>query len=62
MFVKSMELANAFMANASTLYAGTLNSSAETVLYTVNRSSYALTEFGTNYVGAFGMARGSAAR
>ena len=52
-------LSNAFMYNASTLYAGTLdNSDASTTWYTVNRSTYALTEFGQNYVGAFGVARG----
>ena len=55
------ELTSAFMANASTLYAGTLdNSDASTVLYTVDRNNnYALTEFGNNFVGAFGMARAS---
>ena len=51
-------LANAFMFNASTLYASTCDISDTSVLYTVNRSTYALTEFGTNYVPAFGMARG----
>ncbi|MBQ7602121.1 MAG: S8 family serine peptidase, partial [Lachnospiraceae bacterium] len=57
---KALELMNAFMADSSTLYAGTLDSSdISTVLYTVNRTSYALTEYGTNYVGAFGMARAS---
>ncbi len=51
-------LTNAFMFNASTLYASTCDTSDTSVLYTVNRSTYALTEFGTNYVPAFGMARG----
>ncbi len=52
-------LMNAFMADSSTLYASTCDISDTSVLYTVNRTSYALTEFGTNYVPAFGMARAS---
>ena len=57
---KGLELTNAFMANSSTLYAGTLvGGDVSTTLYTVNRSSYALTEYAQNYVGAFGMARAS---
>jgi lactocepin len=52
-------LTSAFMFNASSLYAGTLDSSsATTTLYSVNRSTYALTEYSENYVGAFGIARG----
>ena len=55
---KDLELMSAFMADASTLYAGTLDMSAqETVLYTVNRNTYALTEYGNNYVMAFDAAR-----
>ena len=53
-------LTSAFMANASSLYAGTLNTSdVSTTIYSVDRSTYALTEYGQNYVGAFGMARAS---
>ena len=51
-------LTNAFMFDASTLYASTCDLSDTSVLYTVNRSTYALTEFGNNYVPAFGLARG----
>ena len=51
-------LHNAYMYNNSTLYASTCDISDTSVLYTVNRSTYALTEFGTNYLPAFGMARG----
>ncbi|MCR4951016.1 MAG: Ig-like domain-containing protein, partial [Solobacterium sp.] len=52
------ELQNAFMADTSTLYASTCDASDNTsVIYKVNRSNYDLTEFGTNYVPAFGMAR-----
>ncbi len=54
---KSLPLASAFMQSSSNLYAGTLNtSSAETKLYTVNRNTYALTEYGTNFVYATDMA------
>ncbi|MBQ3376437.1 MAG: cell wall-binding repeat-containing protein [Erysipelotrichaceae bacterium] len=57
---KGKELMNAFMQSRSALYAGTLDtSSISTTIYSVNRSSYALTEYGENYVGAFGMARTS---
>ena len=57
---KSASLNSAFMADSSTLYAGSLNTSQmETKLYTVNRSGYALTEYGTNYVIATDMARAS---
>ncbi|MBR5093598.1 MAG: Ig-like domain-containing protein, partial [Oscillospiraceae bacterium] len=52
-------LTSAYMFNASTLYAGTLDTSdISTTFYTVNRSTYALTEFSQNFVGAFGVARG----
>ncbi|MBQ1508380.1 MAG: S8 family serine peptidase, partial [Erysipelotrichaceae bacterium] len=54
---KSLPLQSAFMQSSSTLYAATLDtSSAETVLYSVNRSSYALTEYGVNYLFATDMA------
>ena len=57
---KNLQLCSAYMADASTLYAATLDtSSQESTIYTVNRSTYALTEFGNNYVMAFGMARAS---
>ena len=51
-------LHNAMMFSSSALYASTLDISDTSIIYTVNRSSYALTEFGTNYVPAFGMTRG----
>ncbi|MBQ9592277.1 MAG: S8 family serine peptidase, partial [Lachnospiraceae bacterium] len=55
---KTLELHAAFMNTSSALYAGTLDmSNQSTVLYQVNRSSYALTEYGTNYVLATDMAR-----
>ena len=50
-------LHNAFMADTSTLYASTLDLSDTSIIYSVNRSTYAVTEYGTNYVPAFGMAR-----
>ena len=54
---KNVQLASAFMQSTSALYAATLDSSsAETVLYSVNRSSYALTEYGVNYLWATDMA------
>ncbi len=57
---KQASLQSAFMANASTLYAGSLDmQTQETVLYSVNRTNYAIKEFGTNYVMAFDMARAS---
>ena len=56
----SKELSTALMYNSSSLYAGTVDANAaETILYSVNRSSYALTEYGTNYVVAFDMAPGA---
>ena len=55
---KNIELHSAFMQSSSALYAGTLDSSLETTLYTVNRSSYALTEVGPNFVGAMDIAPG----
>ncbi len=52
-------LTSAFMFNASSLYAGTLDTNAGvTMLYSVNRSTYALTEFAENYLMAFGLSRG----
>ena len=56
---KTLPLAAAFMQSSSALYAATLDtSSAETVIYSVNRSTYALTEYATNYVYATDMAYG----
>ncbi|MBQ9891351.1 MAG: S8 family serine peptidase [Firmicutes bacterium] len=56
---KTEELVSAFMYNTSDLYAATLDANAqESVIYTVDRSSYALTEYGTNYVLATDMAVG----
>lgn len=53
-------LHNAFMANASTLYASTVDTDAgKSVIYSVDRSSYELTQFGTNCLMAFGMAKAS---
>ena len=51
-------LMNAMMFNSSTLYASVCDPNGDSPLYTVNRSSYALTEYGMNYVPPFGMARG----
>ena len=51
------ELLNAFMADASHLYASTCDTRDTSVIYSVDRNTYALTEYGTNYVPAFGMAR-----
>ncbi|MBR6119945.1 MAG: S8 family serine peptidase, partial [Oscillospiraceae bacterium] len=51
-------LHNAFMQSASALYASTLDINDTSVIYSINRSTYAATEYGTNYVPAFGMARG----
>ncbi|MBO7364444.1 MAG: S8 family serine peptidase, partial [Lachnospiraceae bacterium] len=57
---KSLNLQSAFVQSNTALYAGTLDpNAAETVLYTVNRSSYALTEYGTNYLFATDMAIGA---
>ena len=54
---KTLPLTSAFMQSTSNLYAATLDTSAaETKLYTVNRTSYALTEYGTNFVFATDMA------
>ena len=54
---EGQQLASAFMQSSSNLYAATLDaSSAETVLYTVNRNSYAMTEYGVNYLWATDMA------
>ena len=54
-----LQLHSAFMQSSSTLYAGTLDGSdLSTTLYTVNRSSYALTEVGENFVGAMDIAPG----
>lgn len=54
---QELQLHSAFMNTSSALYTGTLDSSFNTVLYSVNRTTYALTELGTNYVGAFDVAR-----
>jgi hypothetical protein len=57
---KDLPLTSAFMQSTSTLYAATLDTStAETELYTVNRTSYALTDYGTNYLYATDMAIGA---
>ncbi len=50
---------SAFMPSTSSLYACT-NDLSSSVIYTVNRTSYAMTELGENYVMAFGMAPVSA--
>ena len=50
-------LHNAFMADSSNLYASTLDISDTSVIYSVNHSNYAVTEYGINYAPAFGMAR-----
>jgi len=56
---REKDLHSAFQNTASALYAGTLDAgSAETILYSVNSSSYALTELGTNYVVAVDATRG----
>jgi len=56
---KGVELVSAFNYSSSALYTGTLDTSnAETVLYTVNTSTYNLSEVGTNYVYATDMAAG----
>ena len=47
------------MSDARTLYASTCDPSDTSIIYSVNRTTYALTEYGTNYVPAFGMARAS---
>lgn len=54
---KALPLHSAMMADASSLYAGDLDTStAETVLYSVDRGTYALKEYGLGYVGIFDMA------
>ena len=54
------ELVSAMMYSSSALYAATLDTaSASTVIYSVNRSNYALTEYGTNYLYATDMAVGA---
>ena len=54
------ELGTAFMQSSTALYAGTVDASnAATTLYSVNRSTYALTEHGENYVLAVDMAPAS---
>ena len=51
---------SAMMKNSSTLYAGTLDTSAATTeIYTVNRSTYALTDYAPNYYYATDMALGA---
>ncbi|MDO4413612.1 MAG: S8 family serine peptidase, partial [Erysipelotrichaceae bacterium] len=55
---KKVPLAAAFMYSSSALYADTVDSGSYTSkIYSVNRSSYALTESGDNYVMAVDMAR-----
>ena len=57
---KAMNLNSAFMADASTLYAATLDASNNaSTLYTVNRTNYNTTEFGNNFVLIFDLARAS---
>ncbi len=57
---QELALQSAFMNNASTLYAGSLDMDSQTsYLYTVDRSNYDLTELGENYVMAFDAARAS---
>ncbi len=57
---KGLQLQSNFMSNASTLYTATLDTStAETVLYSVNRNNYNLTQYGVNYLWATDMAIGS---
>ncbi|MBQ1341263.1 MAG: S8 family serine peptidase, partial [Erysipelotrichaceae bacterium] len=57
---KQLNLQSAFMQSTSKLYAATLDTGKqESVLYTVNRSSYDLTEYGTNFVFATDMAIGA---
>ncbi len=56
---QTQPLINAYMADSSTLYASTCDVSGDSVIYTVNRSTYALTEYGTNMIAPFGMARAS---
>ena len=53
-------LTSAFMHDASNLYACT-NDLDTSIIYSVNRNTYALTEYGENFVPAFGMARGMTA-
>ena len=55
---KQLQLLSAFQNSASALYASTIDMNAQsTEIYSVNRSTYALTDYGTNYVMAFGTAR-----
>ena len=57
---KQLPLTSAFMQSTSALYAATLDTStATTELYTVNRTSYALTDYGENYLWATDMAIGA---
>ena len=55
---KNLQLHSAFMQSTSALYAGTLDSNLSTTLYTVNRTSYALTSVGPSYVGIMDAAKG----
>ena len=58
---KKEQLASAFMRTPSTLIAATMDTSqGETELYTVDRSSYEMTDLGTNYVWATDVAVGAA--
>ena len=55
---KQLQLLSAFQNTASALYASTIDMNAQSSeIYSVNRSTYALTDYGTNYVMAFGTAR-----
>ena len=57
---KQLPLQSAFQNTASALYAATLDTSTwESEIYTVNQSSFALTDLAPNYYPVFGMARAS---
>ncbi|MBQ1407265.1 MAG: Ig-like domain-containing protein, partial [Eubacterium sp.] len=57
---KNLPLQSAFMQSATQLYAATMDVDAmTTMLYSVNRNSYALTEYGENFVLAMDTARAS---
>ena len=56
---QAQPLINAFMQSTSALYASTCDVSGDSVIYSVNRNSYALTQYGVNYLAPFGMARAS---
>ncbi len=56
-----VELMNAMMFDANTLYVSPCDINGDNILYTANLSTYALTQYGTNYLPTFGMARGMTA-